>query len=239
MKVYLKRNGLFWTGHIGSLKDGSNIFFVTTPDKLKAKDLGTEDNALSQLEWWCNQCGAEPKEWTLEIEQEENFCEKIKRDQQYKEIHDSVLENIKKTYSRFECKQCRGTGRDGVYACHNCNGYGSVDYSNYSFDLYAVPVPEYTNGTLRYVPEVLDEELRKSTNGKNTNSMQRTLNEICKDADYYYDDSVKLFNLIEEVKSGDLSESQSGFALDYINEKIETLKDNIRKQRVRNRFDED
>lgn len=73
----------------------------------------------------------------------------------------------------------------------------------------------------------------------NSPAMQRTLNEICKDADYYYDDSVKLFNLVEEVKSGNLSESHAGFAVDYINEKIEALKDRIRKQRIMNRFEED
>lgn len=70
-------------------------------------------------------------------------------------------------------------------------------------------------------------------------SMQRTLNEICKDAEYYFDDSTKLMELKIEVGQSQLSESHKGLAIEIIDEKMEALKDNIRKDNARNKLDRD
>lgn len=68
---------------------------------------------------------------------------------------------------------------------------------------------------------------------------ERTLSEICKDAEKYSDNSVELFNLLEEVKASNLSASYKGFAEDFISEIIEKLKDKIRSGRAKRSFDQD
>lgn len=194
---------------MGSFKDGSNLFFITTPDRNKAKDFQSEANALDNLEWWCAQCGADPKEWVIEVEQVEPrpFCEEVK-----------------------------DTG--GIYQLYNPEDYTSyqsrIEHNREMTDRIAKRI-----WSTIFPSATPKEHTYWQFTGTNTPSMQRTLTEICKDADSHYDDSAKLFDLMEEVKKGSLSESQSGFALEYLIEKMEALKDRIRKQRARNSLDRD
>lgn len=205
--IYLRHNERYWNGKIGSFKDGSNIFFVTTPDIRQAKDFGTEENALAQLEWWCVQCGADPKEWVMgkytNHEEPRRFCEEIKKPQDYTFIPEHNC------YSKLE--ENPGGGWSVTISWVNPNAEVSIPDGIF---------PRFSD---KYTPP----------------SMQRTLTQICKDADTHFDDSARLFDLIQEVKGCDLSQSHADFALEYINQKVEELKDKLRKHRARNKFEED
>lgn len=188
MRIYLERNGLYWTGRVGSTKDGKELRFILTEKRREARAFDCIGSALEYLHMW----GTYSLPWNIECDSqvpERKFCEKTKRDQEYKPIRKS-------------------------------------DFLEYNSGFYA---PDHIDGVFSYQPD-------KTTN---TNPMQRTLSEICKDADNNCEDSVKLFNLMEEVKTGDLSQSHYDYAVEYINEKIEALKDNLRKQRTRSKFEED
>lgn len=199
MKVYLKIYDQYWTGRIRSAKDGSKVYFVLTPRIENAKDLGSEENAMNQLEWWCTQCGADPKEWGLEVEREE--------------------------------KQSHGSCGELPVIQISC------DERVYHRNEYIVP--NTTDFVWRITGKGEGNTYQKTQSRFNAETKMRSLTDICKTADKYYDNSVELFNLLEEVKSSDLSDVNYSFAIEYINEKIEALKDKLRTRKVRRDFDED
>lgn len=179
MKVFLRLYDRYWTGKIGSEKDGSNIFFVMTPEINQAKDFGAAVNALSELHYWCPRMNVSPLAWEVEYGKDESY----------------LGVTPQSTQSKPSC----------------CN-----------FD----PVKEFGwECTITW--------------GKTKNENMRTLDDICKDAERFKDNSVELFNLLEELKVSTLSESHRDFAREFVEERIESLKDKLRKRKAKKDLSED